>query len=1142
MTTDEESREIIRGNLQETLVVEAAAGTGKTTELVRRMVAVLQAGHARVDQMVAVTFTEKAAGELKLRLRGALENARVAAVNPEARANLEHALAHLEEAHLSTIHGFCGDVLRARPVEAGVDPLFEVLTEPQSRALYGHAFESWLQEQLANPLEGVRRALQRQPRFQFGLERRSNRLRLRDAGWALVEWRDFTTAWKRPEFNRDAEGPPVIKLLHAFAEISENPSQPVTDKTFIESRGFRHHAAHLRALERAQALDADSAEATLTAVAGHRKVYTKGLSHYAPKVTRAQVGQAYEQLMERARRYAEGADADLAALLHTELQGSLQRYEEMKQRGGRVDFLDLLLKTRNLLRDSRAAREGFQRRFSHLFVDEFQDTDPMQAEILMLLASADPAESDWRKVTPTPGKLFVVGDPKQSIYRFRRADVGTYLEVKDLLVARGARLLNLRRSFRSVPNIQGFVNAAFSRHMTGDRATLQAGYVPLESDRANPTTQPSVVALPVPKPLGKYGKPFGVEIENSLPGAVAAWVQWLTEESGWMVTEPQAPGVPVKVEPKHVCLLFRRLSSMGSDVARPYVTALEARGVPHLLVGGRGFHAREEVETLRAALNAVEWPDDQLSVFAALKGPLFAITDDALLEFRHFHGSPHPFRIPTGPLPEALMPIRDALLLLQQLHRARNRCPVAETIHRLLDATRAHAGLVLRHSGEQALANVLHIADMARQYETQGGISFRGFVEQLQDDAEAGVTPEAPILEEGSDGVRIMTVHTAKGLEFPVVILADITAPLGFTRASRFHDGATGLCAMRLMDCAPVELLGHAVEEVARERSEGVRLAYVAATRARDVLVVPAIGDPGNNEECWVGPMYPALIPSENRRRQPWKTVGCPPFGLDTVMGRPEETGFSPLTVQPGLHPFKDHQVVWWDPSVLRLDVEPTYGLRREELLKEKTPGPLQRGLDVHQHWADARRNAQEAGSRPGMNVSTVTQFAQGLETVVTVPVEEVERPRDSARGKRYGTLVHAVLATVPLDGSADVVGDTVGLQGRILGASVHEVECARVVVNNALKHPLMRRALAAEQRGECRREAPVTLRQPGGDVLEGVIDLAFCEDNTWWVVDFKTDADPTVGMETYARQVTLYAQAVSVATGKPASALLLRL
>src|SRR5439155_24040585 len=205
----------------------------------------------------------------------------------------------------------------------------------------------------------------------------------------------------------------------------------------------------------------------------------------------------------------------------------------------------------------------------------------------------------------------------------------------------------------------------------------------------------------------------GYAIEKSLPAAIGAFVHWLLTASNWKVTErtvgDEMP-VAVRIEPRHVCILFRRFLHYGEDVTRPYVEALEARGVPHLLVGGKSFHEREEVETMRAALAAIEWPDDDVSVFATLRGALFAIDDESLFLYRQRHKSLHPFRAQED---SEFSAIFDALTLLRRLHGRRNYRPVADTITELLTATRAHVGFVLRNAGEQALANVLHVAELA---------------------------------------------------------------------------------------------------------------------------------------------------------------------------------------------------------------------------------------------------------------------------------------------------------------------------------------------------------------------------------------------------------------------------------------------
>ncbi|MEO0975073.1 MAG: UvrD-helicase domain-containing protein, partial [Pseudomonadota bacterium] len=486
-------------------------------------------------------------------------------------------------------------------------------------------------------------------------------------------------------------------------------------------------------------------------------------------------------------------------------------------------FLDLLIRTRDLLVRDGAVRQLLQQRYSHFFVDEFQDTDPLQAEILLLLAADDPEQSDWTRVRAVGGKLFIVGDPKQSIYRFRRADIGIYERIKTQLLDSGARLLQLNTSFRSRPAIQRFVNAAFGEAMIGEH---QARYEALAPWREDQPSQPAVVVLPVPRPYGDYGTVVNFRVEQSLPDAVAAYVQWLVEESGWQVEEH---GTLVPVRPRHVCVLFRRFKSFNRDVTRPYVRALEARRIPHMLVGGRSFHDREEVLALRNALAAIEWPDDELRVYATLRGPLFALSDEALLAFRFAvaedgrteRRSLNPLRRFDGdddlPLSEDDHLVIEALGLLRELHRKRNRRPLAETVTRLLHAVRAHAGIAIWPTGEQALANVLRTVDLARRHEARGAISFRSFVEQLEADAQAREAEEATVVEEGTEGVRIMNTHKAKGLEFPVVILADPTCSRVSDRPSRHIDPTCRLWAQRLCDCIPPDLAAVAEHELARE-------------------------------------------------------------------------------------------------------------------------------------------------------------------------------------------------------------------------------------------------------------------------------------------------------------------------------------
>jgi ATP-dependent helicase/nuclease subunit A len=1150
---DQEARDLIRIALDKTLVVEAAAGTGKTSELVQRIITVIAEGKTTIDCVAGVTFTEKAAGELKLRLRSGLENARPAEKNEQVRHRLEEALSHLEEARLSTIHSFCADLLRERPVEAEIDPQFEVMTEAQSRQLYSEAFRSWFQRKLEDLPEGTRRFLRRR-------NRTSATESLIRAGWELVNWRDFPASWKRPQYDRKHEIDLIAAKLYQLADLTSNPTDQANN-LFRDTAPARALSENLRALERDGPRDYDGLEATFVLWVSDRQYERlcgprKGKAKFNDQVKRDDILALHAELMAAIESLKDHCGSDLAFLLQAELSDTVTEYEKLKQSAGVLDYLDLLILARDLLVQSRTVREHFQRRFSHLFVDEFQDTDPLQAEILILLSADSSDVSDWRAVTPTPGKIFIVGDPKQAIYRFRRADVGTYEEVKRLLLANGAELLQLTTSFRSLPSIQNLVNRAFTPLMTGDREKLQASYVPLSPFREEYSLQPSVVALPVPRP---YKKMLSMEaVEESLPDAIAAFISWLVEKSGWTIPNPEDPGARIPVGPSHICLLFRRFTSRDEDVARPYVRALEARNLPHLLVGGKSFHDREEVQTIRAALSAIEWPDDELSVFATLKGSLFSIRDDVLVEYRHRFGRFHPFRLPSAVTGE-LQDVIDSLRILQELHRNRNYRPVAETFESLLMETRAHLAFALRPSGEQVLANVLHIADLARKYEAAGGLSFRGFVEELRKGAETAETAEAPIFEEGSEGIRMMSVHKAKGLEFPVVIMADITGKLCRQTPNRHIDATRSLCAIPLAGNEPLDLRESNDLELGRDRAEGVRLAYVAATRARELLVVPAIGDDPRKSwdsaaNWWVWPLYDAIYPNAEKRRKPEKAPACPQFGKDSVLVRPHDLVVDEKdTVWPGLHRFgeegraaSDYGVVWWDPRALTLGVPPSFGVRQKELLKEPDdPEIRENDLKAYDSWRTRCENVRQHAAVPSVRFRTATAESRREWLEGPLPeVELVELPRDSERptGARFGALVHASLAAVPLDASDDLVRQIVSIYARVVGASEKEVFAASSVVQNTLKHPLLQRSLKAHANGSCRRETPITLALSDGTMIEGIVDLAFLDDGVWTIVDFKTDRELDKGLDQYKRQVGLYATAIERATAQKSRGVLLRI
>ena len=867
--SDQAVRDRIRDDLDVTLVIEAAAGTGKTTALVNRIVSVIGSGRGELARIVAVTFTEKAAGELKLRLRAEIERARQSTEpSSEARARFDLALKQLEEARIGTIHSFCADLLRERPVEAQVDPMFEVAPEDVAGEMFDAAFERWFEKILDNPGEGMRRLLRRRDLS----ARTGPRAIARRAALELMNWRDFDSPWRHSPFARDAEIDAIIAEVEALGKLAELGEDDDWLAKGLDA--IARPVAEATRLEAVRGRDYDALESVLIALCtraplgleGIRRRLWRGRARGSFSAARRAARAAGKVSRRRGRESRASAARRIVAD---------RRYLRRPEAARWTPRFPRLAAGRAQSRSRQRRRYAPSCRIASRIFSSMNSRIPIRCrrKSCCCLSSADPAETNWLKVKPIAGKLFIVGDPKQSIYRFRRADVSLYQGVKQLLLMHGAQLEHLTVSFRATPAIQTMVNAAFAPLMSEESGT-QPAYAPLMPYRAEPATQPSIVVLPVPEPYGDFGRVVNWKIDESIPEAIAAYARWLVHESGWTVTEREAPDVRVPIRPRHICILFRRMNSFGRDVTRPYLRALEARHLPHVLVKGGSFNEREEVIAIRNLLGAIERPDDELMVFAALRGPVFALSDAALLEFRMTIGSLHPFRKLPDDLPDSLKEVKGALDVIKNLHRGRNRRPIAETIAMLLATTRAHAGFAIWPTGEQALANIMRIMDQARRYEARGGTtSFRAFVDELEARAERDEASETPIVEEGTEGVRIMTVHRAKGLEFPVVILADITCNETRADASRYIEPASKLAAMELAGCAPRELQEHAAKEHDRDVEESIRLLYVAATRARDLIVVPAVGD--EESDGWLARLNPVVYPANTERRAPVVGASC---------------------------------------------------------------------------------------------------------------------------------------------------------------------------------------------------------------------------------------------------------------------------
>lgn len=1121
---DQAVRNEITQRLDSSLIVEASAGTGKTTALVDRVLAVLKAG-ADVSRIAMLTFTHKAAGEMKYRLRQCLDRERAQAVDPVLVERLETAQEHLEEAYIGTIHGFCAQVLRERPLEARIDPLFTESDDTQNQRLFREAFDLWLEDRLQHGSPGVRRALLR-----LAWNRRDREVepleQLQAAAWGLAEWRHYDKPWRRDDFRREQCIDLLVKLAKELTHkrsLASNSMdelvkalQPVEDvigwleRTEVQ-RERRYDVIEARLLQLLSLLRKDEAK-------------RKGRGMFSQQVTREQVVQVRDDLVQHLTSFEQLADADLAALLKSEVDDLIDLHSDFKLKDGSLDFGDLLLRTRDLVRDHPDVRCFLQERYTHLFVDEFQDTDPVQAETLLLLSARDPDVSNWRQVRPIPGKLFVVGDPKQSIYKFRQADVGLYQQVRSMLQQQGCRLLHLTHSFRSNSNIQSLVNRAFEGEMQS-RHMGQCDYEPLTGYTHPIPGQPSVVALPIGDPFGYRGSVTKRKLQAQLPTTIGRWIGWLIQESGWQVRDVHDRGRLVPVEPRHICVLFRKMNDYGSDATTEYVRVLEELEIPYAVTGNREFLGREEVLALVAALEAIEWPDDELAVYATLKGPFFGFADDVLFWYREQEGSLHPLRPRKEHTDNELAGVASALALLEQLHRRRNRRPASVTLNEFLNGTRAHASVALWNGGPQALANLARVVETARSYETREGFSFRDFVSRLAD-GELATDQEQGALEADFDGVQLMTVHKAKGLEFPIVILADIPTGISRDTPQRYVDPEQGLAVQQVLGCTPVELLEHADEERAREHAEGMRIAYVAATRARDLLVIPALGA-GELKDSWVAPLHAAMMPTQPRRSEP--APGCPEFGEVTWL---EDHQLD--SVRPGLHRIEGNEVVWWDPQLLT-PLRHRRRTSRANLLQESEREDDGSLLAVN--WNRARLDGVARAAVPAFDLLRPSQTAS--RPAHPAPIEVVTLPDRVAHpgGRAFGRLIHAVLEHVDFAAHPSALPALIRQQILILGLSEDWEAPALDALTPALAW-LQQQAAGAV----VHREVPIDLNLESGKRLEGNIDLALLRDGAWHVIDYKTDADPQYLLREHEIQLQWYCHALTQLTGQPARGTILSL
>lgn len=1053
LAADAAARQTLLTDFDSTLFVDAGAGTGKTTAIVRRIAELVANGRVEMAQLVAITFTEAAAAELRARVRETLDEVRL---DPERsddqRRRCERASSEIGDAAIDTIHAFAGDLLRTYPLQAGLPPDFTTMDEIEAQLDFAERFRSWFDGVADDPKhrETVRLALL----LGLGPDR------METLAQALHEHYDLlsaTSGWTCPP------GADAVGVAHqAAGEIG-------LAQLLVEHAPPGHRAVPVvqgLSFARERLAEARTPDQALLALEAVEKITLRG----------AQVGwatvdgvNAFKTLKAMLREVQDMAGATLDAertrvfcALLAALRDFVLDYAADRRRLGVATFQDLLAWARDLLRDSEEVRARVQTRWTRIFIDEFQDTDPLQAEIAFYLCAVPglPLPDDWLTIPLQPGKLCLVGDPKQSIYRFRRADIALYEAIR----GRGAEPLALSRNYRSVPGILDLVNRHFARIMTF-QADVQPRYQALALDAA---------------PAGPAQWRFGGPMEGKAPQiweqeaeAVAGCIARIMAER-WSVSD-RGPEGRVAREARHgdICILIPSRTNL-----RRLERALEVRDIPYRIESGEIMVATQEVRDLLSALRAIDDPSDQVALVAALRSPIYGCSDAELVRWVT-EGGRLDYQRPGNGCVER---VRASLEHMAAFHLRRKETSVAALVDGFIDDRMLVAAAFGERRPRESWRRYRYVSARARAFAATGRMTLREFVEWMEGLGRSQARDlSGSIVESDEEAVRIQTVHRAKGLEFPIVIMTGLGSWRAFRNPRVIGDRLKDEVCAGINDARGNKWLGPGHEaaceaEKALDAAEGIRLAYVAATRARDHLIL------GLHHKAAEARLVPALAFEET---------------LASMAGEVRE--IQPLEVGP--HPA---------PVVLSL-------ASAEQVLADE------------EAWVERRRAV--LASSVGAAFATATARAALGESEEPRSEPDAARFRRGRGGTSLGRAVHSVLQAIDL-ATQDGLENLARAQAAAEGIPQRADEVARMVRRACESEPVQQ-AVAS---GRLWREVPIGA--PIGEVvLEGFVDLLFETAEGYEIVDYKTDDVPAdeldSRMDHYRVQGSAYAELIRAITGK---------
>lgn len=833
------SREKIQTVLNVNMVVEAGAGTGKTTLLITRLCLAVLARGTSVEKLVALTFTEKAAAEIKTRLIAALhevlsalrENkehpvltllrSRFNVPDDKLVSRAENALARLDRACVGTIHGFCAEILKTFPLEAGLSPNAEIDSGRRAAQLFDARWNAFLDAELgvnaprADEWKKVLPEISLPELKEFARELCGGKIDRYDyfAHASMLAGICLEKAVRADEWSvafLDGKKPRNGEKALAFAAVS-----------------LRRTAAFLRG-ETIPPVPEETAPAFPSAVA-------KGWDEQTYEEARSLVQFAAKTTPEKQQIFL--------TAFHL-VQNLTQDIRAAYSREGILSFDDLIVKTRNLLQKDFYVRRLLKEKFDALFIDEFQDTDPVQGELLLFLAEEKSSCAPrWQDVILEPGKLFVVGDPKQSIYRFRGADITAYELFTDLILKQGGEKCFLQQNFRSAPDIVSAANAVCSRAMVQETA-FQPAYVPIFP--AKPLPGPAVKWLFVTPPQENA---LADDFRHNQAERIADWI----ENNVGRLTLSDGR----KLAYKDITLLSR-----ASTTAGPYADALRRRGIPFNVETDKDFYRKQEVNDFLNFLRAAADPADRTALAGALRSPLGGFTDEEIYQIAR-RGELSLFAKPQD------KKLADFYGLIRSFGRRAGRTPLKELLEDVISETFLPEACAAAYEGEQTLASLNRLVRLAEGYAGEAPASLGQFLAEVQDLLIN--EPErlgASSAEDALDAVSVMTVHKSKGLGFPVVILADLSKkdassvnkPAGHIFSWQYN--MHGLRAGKICD---VNLAFLEEEQKKHGRCEEVRVLYVGLTRAKEHLLLVADGRKGAEKSA--GAFFAAgLFPDEETK------------------------------------------------------------------------------------------------------------------------------------------------------------------------------------------------------------------------------------------------------------------------------------